>query len=405
MEDIISQGEDRDPGRWPRWLAVLGALVLVAGGIVYLSTGRHPHSPAAAPSAPATASTGPATASTAPVSESLLGPGVPGESDGISVPAMPWAGGLLLPVAGTQPTWFSPATGRSESIGGLPTDSAGYQFTRVADGWVVQASHAGEVACGDCDVPPLPVWFLADGARSVARVGLANQVVPAAAADAVWLTTDPPASSTATPTAREVSLAGAPLGPPVRLPQGYTIDQATDRGLLLAPITPHPGTTADKLWNPADSRTVAAFDAVIAVSPAEIAWTPPCAAQCQVRLLNLATGKQTAVQLPAGSSAASGAFSPTGNYLALQVSSGDYDAQAMRLEVASVTSGRLTAMPGTLVSSDALVGFGWPIGGDNLVAEFFFATKVQLASWQPGASRLALAVIRPRQDQSSLVLG
>jgi hypothetical protein len=183
------------------------------------------------------------------------------------------------------------------------------------------------------------------------------------------------------------------------------IYQATDRGLLLAPTVQRPGTPVYQLWNPADARAVPTFDAVIAASPTEIAWTPPCAATCGVQLLNLADGRQTAVKLPAGSSAAGGAFSPTGSLLALQVISGDDGALAMRLEVASVSSGRLTAMPGTLVSSDALVGFGWPAAGDDLVAEFIFATKAQLASWHPGASRLAVTVIRPGQDQTRLVVG
>ena len=286
-------------------------------------------------------------------------------------------------------------------------DSSGYQFTRVDGGWAVQANPAGNTAGGDWALPPLPVWFLADGARSVTRVGTANQVAPAAAAGAVWLTSYPSAADpdAAARTAREVSLAGVPLGPPVRLPPGYVIYQATDRGLLLAPVTPQPGTPAYKLWNPADPQAVRTFGGVIAASPAEIAWTPPCAAMCQVRLLDLATGRQAVVELPAGSSTAGGAFSPSGYFLALQVSSGDDGELAMRLEVASVNSGRLTAVPGTSVSSDALAGFGWPASGDSLVAEFIFATKVQLASWQPGATRLSVAVIRPGQDQAWLVVG
>ena len=67
----------------------------------------------------------------------------------------------------------------------------------------------------------------------------------------------------------------------------------------------------------------------MAASPAEIAWTSPCAATCRVQLLDLATGRRAAVELP----------------------------------------------------------------------------KVQLASWHPGATRLAVAVIGPGQDQASLVVG
>ena len=108
----------------------------------------------------------------------------------------------------------------------------------------MQASPAGRTECGDCVVPSLPVWFLADGARSVTRLGTANQVTPAATADAVWLTSYPSTADadTAARTAREVSAAGRPLGAPVTLPSGYVIYQATDRGLLLAPISQQSGT-------------------------------------------------------------------------------------------------------------------------------------------------------------------
>jgi len=147
---------------------------------------------------------------------------------------------------------------------------------------------------------------------------------------------------------------------------------------------------------------------VLAASPSEIAWTSRCAPKCSVQTLDLATGRHTSVALPAGSSVTSGAFSPDGSFLALQVSfgnTGDSGDLAMQLELAPVTSGRLTAVPGTWVSSDALVGFGWPAGGDSLVAEFSFTTKMQLASWHPGASRPAVTVIRPARNQASLILG
>jgi hypothetical protein len=105
---------------------------------------------------------------------------------------------------------------------------------------------------------------------------------------------------------------------------------------------------------------------------------------------------------------ASGAFAPSGGFLALQVSfanTGDDGALALQLEVASVASGRLTAVPGTFVSSDALVGFGWPARGDSLVAEFIFMTKTQLASWHPGAALPAVSVVQPGSPQASLILG
>jgi hypothetical protein len=136
---------------------------------------------------------------------------------------LPWGDALRLPVTGRQPAWYSPATGRFDSIGGLPADSAGYQFNRVDGGWAVQANAAGKVACGGCGGIAMPVWFLSDGARSATRVGLANLVAPAAGVGALWLTSYPPGANTAHSAAgraREVGPTGAVLGKSVTLPAG-----------------------------------------------------------------------------------------------------------------------------------------------------------------------------------------
>jgi hypothetical protein len=145
---------------------------------------------------------------------------------------------------------------------------------------------------------------------------------------------------------------------------------------------------------------------VLAASAGKIALASRCAPKCAVRVLDLATGGHTTVALPAGDTLASAAFSPDGRFLALQVSSGNTgDGLAMQLQVASTATGRLTAVPGTWVSSDALVGFGWPAGGDSLVAEFNFTTKTELASWHPGASHPAVSVVPLGRGQASLILG
>ena len=86
-----------------------------------------------------------------------------------------WEDSLRLPVSGTQPAWFWLATGRSETIGGLPADDSGYQFTRVGGGWAVQANGTF-CGGGDCATPPSPVWFLANGAASATPVGTADLV-------------------------------------------------------------------------------------------------------------------------------------------------------------------------------------------------------------------------------------
>ena len=405
MDDILSQGGDREPSPWPRRLAAIAVIIgLVVAGAVYLSLPRHRQPPVAALPAPATASPVPSPP------PGLALPAPPPGPDGIAGHTLAWDPGLRLPVAGTQPAWFSPASGRSEAIGGLPDDRSGYQFTRAVGGWAVQASSAAPLGCGTCAGPPAPVWFLADGARSVTRVGTASLVAPAATAGAVWLTSYTAGArlSTTAGIAWEASATGAPLRSPVRLPPGYMIDQGTDRGLLLTPVSLRPGPVAYKLWNPAAPRDSRAFNVVIAASPAEIAWTSLCAPTCRVQVLDLATGRQTVVALPAGSLADSGEFSPDGGFLALLVGSGDSGddgEQSTHLDVESVKSGRLTSVPGTYVSSEALIGFGWPAGGDSLVAEFSFTTRFQLASWRPGASWPAVTAIRAGADQASLILG
>ncbi len=409
MDDILSQGGDREPSRWPRRLgAVAVAVAVVVAGVVYISLPHHPR-PAAVARPSATTRPTPAPVVTAAPVPTVAA--LPGEPNGIIGRSLPWETSLRLPLTGKQPAWFSPASGRSQPIAGLPDVGSGYQFTRVTGGWAVLARPVPPAGCGACAGSPVTAWFLADGTGSVTRVGRANLAAASATAGAVWLTSYPSGArpSSTAGTAREVSLAtGKLLGPPVRLPPGYVIDQATNRGLLLAPASQPLGTPVDKLWDPASRHFSRTFASVIAASPTEIAWTSGCVPTCQIRLLHLATGRQTVVRLPQASSAAGGAFSPDGNFLALQVSfasTGDEGSLATQLEAASVATGRLTVMPGTWVSSDALIGYGWPASGDRLVAAFSFMIKAQLASWQPGASRPAVTVIPAGRAPDSLILG
>jgi len=395
MPDILGQGGERQHGPWPRRLAAIAALLLVAGVIV-LHLPRHaPARRSAAPRRPAAIV--PAT-------------GAAALPDGVTGNTLPWDSSARLPVAGSRPIWFWPATGRTETIGGLPPDGFGYQFTSVVGGWAIQAGPGIQSGCSGCAGPPRPVYFLGNHAPSATRVGLANAVAPGATPGAVWLTSLPPDADagTATGIAREVSVTGRPLGSPVTLPPGYVIDQATDRGLLLAPAVQRPGPSTYTLWDNVGSRPSRTFTGVIAASANAVAWAPACDPVCRVQVLDLTTGRSTIVTLPKVSSAANAAFSPDGDLLALEVTiynGGDDGALATQLDVASVASGRLTVVPDTFASSDALVGFGWLAGGDSLIAELSFTTKVQVTSWRPGAAQLAVAAVRPGQDSDSLVLG
>jgi hypothetical protein len=402
MPDVLSQGGDREPS--PQRRRLLAAAVVVALiAVVIFQIASHRHSvPQSARTEITAGPVPPRPSSPPPV------PVVPGGPSGIIGQTLRWDSGLRLPVTGAQPVWFWPATGRRQVIGGLPFSTAGYSFIRIGGGWAIQPTSTGQPGCGSCDGQPSPVYFLADRAQSAARIGRADQVAPAAVPGALWLTDYPPRAnlSTAAGTAQQVQVSGAPLGPPVRLAAGYEIDQATDRGLLLTPSIPRPGVTTDRLWNPAAPGGVITFAGVIAAGANGIALASRCAASCGIRMIDLVTGENHVVALPAGTSVASAAFSPDGGFLALQVSSasGDGDA-ATQLEVASAASGRLTPVPGTGTSSDALVGFGWPSDADRLVAEFSFTVRVQVAAWRPGGTRLAVAAIRPGLSLTSVVVG
>jgi hypothetical protein len=405
-DDVISQGDDREPSPWPRRLGVIAAVVaVVVGGIVYLT---QPHGRPAASAAHPASSTPPAQVTPSPVPvESPEFIRLPVGPNGIIGGTTAWEDSQRLPVSGTQPAWFWPATGRSVTIGGLPADESGYQFTRVGGGWAVQANGTF-CGGGDCATPPSPVWFLANGAQTAIPVGTADLVAPADDVNALWLTSYFPTGNNVTPggLAREVSTTGAQLAPPVRLPRASVIDQATDRGLLLVSPGRQTGTSVYTLWNPASGKASRTFDNVIAASATEIAWTSGCKpTTCRVQVLDLATGRQTAIGLPSGSSVSGASFSPSGRLLALQLSYGLDGALAMRLDVASVANGQLTEVPKTSVSSDALFAFGWPTEGDNLVAEFTFMPTMQVTSWHPGASRLAVSVLKSGHTQASLIVG
>ncbi len=404
-EDILSHGDDRPPSPWPRRLGVIAAVVAVAiGGVVYLS---RPHGRPAASAAPSASATPPSPATLSP--EPVASPEfirLPVGRKGITGQTATWEDSQRVPVSGTKPAWFWPATGRAETIGGLPADDSGYQFTRVGGGWAVQADRTS-CGGGDCATPPGPVWFLGNGAQSAIPVGTADLVAPAAGTDALWLTSYLPTAKTTTGAgvAREVSTTGAQLAPSVSLPTGSVIDQATDRGLLLISPSRQTGKWVYTLWNPASREPILAFHDVIAASATDVAWTSGCAPTCRVHVLDLVTGRETAVGLPAGGSAADGSFSPSGRLLALQLSYGPDGGLVRQLDVASVATGRLTEVTRTYITNDTLVDFGWPTEGDNLVAEFAFMPTIQLASWHPGSSRVAVSVLKPGRTQASLIVG
>jgi hypothetical protein len=390
VSDILSQGQDREPRPRRRRLAALAILAGLVAAVVLTHLPRHqaarPHRP------PPLVVAGP---------------------DGITGPTLPWSAGLRLPVTAEHPALLSPAVGRLQLIGGLPLNRAGYQFTQVGGGWAIQAIAARSVPRAVCDLcagSPQPVYFLSERGRSATLLAPAAAVAPAAEDRAVWLTTYQRGVSLqlAAGTAREVGAAGRVLHPAVRLPAGYLIVRGTVRGLLLAPVAPRPGAAAEVLLDPATGHRTTSAAPVLAASATQVAVATCSRGSCLLSIRSLATGQVRHVALPPGTSVASAAFSPDGSYLALQANTaagGAGGGSATELEVVATATGRRTVVPDTSLSSDALIGFGWPPGGDRLVAELSFTTKVQLAAWRPGATQLAVTVVRPGHGADSIITG
>src|ERR1039457_2361122 len=124
VPDILSQGEGRTSGPWPRRVTAAAVLVLVAVAIVHYLP-RSPHGTARPVRAAVTAAPLPPAAVAGAVSGDA---GVAAEPDGITCPTLSWPGGLRLLATGERPEWFWPATGQVVPIGGPAPQRAGYQF-------------------------------------------------------------------------------------------------------------------------------------------------------------------------------------------------------------------------------------------------------------------------------------
>jgi hypothetical protein len=397
MEDIISQGKDRPPGGRRRRLVVIAVIAVLAGvavaGHLPHGGGRPAHRHRSAPER----------ASLLPVIN--RGPVLPG---GITGPVLPVRAAVRLPRTGARPTWYWPALDRAEPIRGLPAYPFGYVFTRVGGGWAVAPQPVGRGGCAYCPGSPWPVYYLADGSTSVIKIASATMTAPGIASGDLWLTTFPANASlgSAAGTAREYSGTGVPRGPIVRLPAGYGIEAATDRGLLLIPLVNYiPGTipgTAQPLWDPVTRRTIRTFNCVLSASADDIAFSPRCGNSSRIQLLNLTTGRDLVLALPPDGSASDGVFSPDGRYLALRLQFANGSA---RLELVTAGTGQVALLPGSWVSSESLTGFGWPGSDDALAAELVWGSKTQVAFWTPGGFTPAVAMVRPGQDPTNLVVG
>jgi hypothetical protein len=396
MEDIISQGDQRPPGGWRRRAVLIAALAVILAVVVV------DHWPNGGPAAQPQAGQRPG-ASQTPI------PIVGALPDGLAGHTGLWQADARLPRTGTQPDWYWPAKGRIKPIAGLPAYRFGYLFTRVNGGWVVQPQPVDGNVCGNCPGSPGAVYYLADRAGKTVQIAAGTLVAPAAVSGRVWLTSFPPdvGLGTAPGTAREYSGAGTPQGQAIKLPVGYTVATSAGRDLLLVPIIDTPG-SSESLWDPVTRRTVRLFSGVIGASADEVAFAPPCTTFCAVQVLNLRTGQHRSFRLPTGNSLSGGVFSPDGRYLALQVNAPNTSyggALGTQLELVNTRTGQLGTVPDSWVSSDAMEGFGWPASQDALVAELAFSTHVEIAFWRPGSTAPAVALVRPGQRPTDLVVG
>jgi hypothetical protein len=410
VDDIISSGRDREPrwrpGRRLTVVAACAAAALAAAVIWYVPGVRHP----GGQTRPEAGATGLATQDDG----SDAGPDpLPARPALMTGQPLPGGASLQLLLGGLAPAWLLIPSQRTEPIRGLPGRGSSDQFFPVAGGgWTAQPfppdSAAG--ACESCAPAPLPVYYLADGSPAAHRIGTADaQPAPGAAPGTLWLTSYPRGAdmATAAGTAQEVSVTGAALGPPLRLPAGYVIDHGTRAGLLLVPEQPGSGPVRYELWDPGPGQVIRSFAGVVAVSPTEIAWAPACAGGCRVDVLDLSSGRTREIPLPGRSTAGEGAFSPDGQLLALLVASGvtaDGHPAVNRLLVATVASGRVAPVPGTTVGSGVGVDFGWQPGTRRLIADVTADVaghvaadapeqpEWQMGLWQPGAARLSIAL-------------
>jgi len=305
---------------------------------------------------------------------------------------------------------FNRAPQHSDGFGpirGLPP-VASYQLIAIAGGWAAQPFPSGDAGCDTCAHGPLPVYYVADGAPAASRIGAADYAAPAATPGALWLVKYRRGADmrTAVGAAQEISVTGATLGPRLKLPAGYVIDQGTRTGLLLVQEQRQGSSPLRyELWDPGTRRVTRSFVNVMAASPAEIAWMPGCTAGCRVDVLNLSGGRVQEIALPGQSQSYQGAFSPDGQLLALLVTASvtaDGRPATIRLLVATVASGRINAVPGTTVGSGNGINFGWQPGSHRLIADVAVATteqpeaqpEWQVAVWRPGDARLSTTLAR-----------
>ena len=305
--------------------------------------------------------------------------------------------------------WYSTASHHTEQITGLPASSDGYRFYPVDGGWVLFAAQlSGSPGCaGECAGQPQEYYFMADGSARAAPLGAAfagQGFTSASGPGAVWLVRYRHSTDDIYNAPQFVQLVstsgrvGQPLGPEIRLPARTVLYSAIAHDLL---IGPRDGGTS-LLWDPRTRRVIRRFTDIIGVGPEQIAWSAGCRS-CRLQILNVQTGLNVTTAVPAGpaNSSPNESFSDDGKLLAVVLPSG-------LLGVLNTSTGALTVIPGTAVSSAEAQTLRWQNGGHRLIITTGLANgtgPVQIACWQPGQSRLRVTTVTNQAEISELEIG
>jgi hypothetical protein len=324
----------------------------------------------------------------------------PSRMSGLPIPA--GTSFQLLITTAHGAAWYSTATGRSTPITGLPDSNAGYQTARLHGGWLAWASRQTGFACSSskCAGPPQKFYVIGDGSSTARLIGSGASLSDASTPGSLWLLKYPHPTDnaeTAVASAQRVSWTGRPVGPAYLLPAGYSLWRGVGSYLLLAPVASGP----DLLWNPRSGQVVRRFDDAIDAGPDQIIWSQGCPT-CRLQVLNVTTGSNLDTVIPANPPGGlNETLTDDGSLLAVQLPSG-------QLAALNTSTGALTVIQGTAVSSADWQQFSWRDGGDELVvtAGPNGATgPMQIAYWHPRDGRLRVATIRAAGEISELETG
>lgn len=280
---------------------------------------------------------------------------------------------LISQRLGWPTAWFTVDTGALTPVD-LPPNREGY-LVQAFPGGVLFRPGITE-SCNSCPGPPAPVYYAANGSRTVTRVGSANwDAAVTADHGTVWLTsfgraTEPYSDRSQTLTAQKVNLSGHPLEPPVTLPPGYLLaggrlGQPAGRLLLRAWTSADPTVDRYTLWDPSSRAATDIFGSVIAVGSHQIAWiASSCTdAYCPLHLTDSTTGATISQLGVRGHMPMLGSYSPDGRHLALLMSApADGNATgAAEIALVDEAARRLTLIAGTTL--DIIPTLNWSADG------------------------------------------